>query len=108
MIFQNIQDHPTNRNKKVFFYKDSIHANYFENLLIEQKIEFEKQIDHEGDDTIYYGVRSSDFKQVQKLNYLTIGNFRKPFIADTMFRYLLISISLIVLILAIIGALVSD
>ncbi len=108
LVFQNIQDHPTNRNKKVFFFKDGAQADYFEQLINEQQIIYEKQIDKEGDHTIYFGIKTSDFKAVKKLNYLTIGHFRKPFIADTFFRYLLISISLIILTLAIIGSILSD
>ena len=104
----NFQDHPTNQNKKVFFFKQQEHANYFETMLIESKIEYEKQIDSEGDHAIYFGVRKTDFKLVQKLNYLTIGHFRKPFIPDKMFRYTIIVISLTVLSLAIIGAILSQ
>ena len=103
----NFQDHPTNRNKKVFFYRDTIQANYFEELLISEKIEFEKQVDEKGDQTIYFGVKITDFKAVQKINYLTIGRFRKPFISDVFFRYFVIIISLLVLTLAITGALLS-
>ena len=103
----NFQDHPTNRNKKVFFFKKAEHANYFEVMLIESKIDFEKQIDKEGDQTIYYGVKKNDFKAVQKINYLTIANFRKPFISDKFFRYLLIGISVFVVSLAILGAILS-
>jgi len=105
---QNFQDHPTNRNKKVFLFKETTHANYFENLLIKEEIEFEKQIDNDGDNTIYYGVKKGDFKATQKINYLTIGNFRKPFIPDKFFRFFLIIISFIVLGLAVIGAIVSN
>ncbi|MEQ8910637.1 MAG: hypothetical protein RIC95_15680 [Vicingaceae bacterium] len=93
---------------KVFFFRDPIHANHFELLLNEEKVEFEKQIDEEGDQTIYFGVKSSDFKRVQKLNYLTLGKFRKPFIPDRFFRFLLIAVSLLVLGLAFAGALLSE
>jgi len=104
----NFQDHPTNRNKSVFFFSDPIHANYFEVMLVESKIDFEKQIDSEGDQKIYYGIKKSDFSEVKKLNYLTLGHFRKPFIADKFFRYLLIIISILILGLAITGAIVSN
>lgn len=108
MILVNIKDHPTNRKKRVFFYKESEQADHFENLLIQEQLYFEKQIDTEGDQTIYFGVRSADFEKVKKLNYLTIGHFRKPFIPDKIFRTILIIVSLIVLGLAIAGALLSS
>ena len=94
----NFHDHPTNRNKKVFFFKQEAHANYFELLLKEQQLAYEKQIDEEGDRTIYFGVKISDFKMAKHLNYLTIGKFRKPFISDRFSRYLLITISIIIII----------
>lgn len=108
MILVNIKDHPTNQKKRVFFFKENEQADYFESLLKEQDLFFEKQIDVEGDQTIYFGVRSSDFERVKKLNYLTIGYFRKPFIPDRTFRILLIVISFLVLALAIAGAILSN
>lgn len=107
LSFVNFQDHPTNNNKKVFFFRTPEHAQHFEYLLVEEKVIFEKQIDKEGDLTIYYGVKTSDFKIAKKLNYLTIGKYRKPFISDVFFRYFVIVLSIIVLSVAIIGALVS-
>ncbi|MDA9312641.1 hypothetical protein OAD50_00140 [Vicingaceae bacterium] len=104
----NFQEHPTNRNLKVFFYSDTDHAVHFEGLLKEQSIEFEKQIDAEGDQKIYYGIHITHFNEVKRLNYLTIGKFRKKFIPDLFFRILLLTISILVLGLAITGALISD
>jgi hypothetical protein len=103
----NFQDHPTNTGKKVFFFKDRHQALHFENLLLEKKIVFEKQIDTEGDQTIYFGVKISDFKETKQLNYLTLGHFRKPFIPDRFARVLLIVFSLLVIALAIAGAILS-
>ena len=108
MIFVNINEHPTNSKKKVFFYKDIEHAHYFENLLRESKVKFEKQIDEEGDETIYFGINKGDFETVKRLNYLTIGHFRKPFIPDLYLRYFVIFISIIILGLAFTGAWLSN
>jgi hypothetical protein len=108
MIPVNINEHPTNRNKKVFYFKVHQHANYFENLLIEEKIVYEKQLDEEGDQTIYYGVRIADFEHAKRLNYLTIGKFRKPFIPDRSFRIILFLVSIIILGMAIAGAIISN
>ncbi len=104
----NFQDNPSNRKKKVFHFKNKEHALYFENLLIENKVEFEKQIDDEGDQRIYFGIHVSNFELAKKLNFLTIGHFREPFIPDTFFRYFLIIISIFVVGLSIVGALLSD
>ena len=107
-MFVNINDHPTNRNKMVFYFKDSNRATYFKNMLIEEKIQFETQTDTEGDQTIYFGVMKSDFERVKQLNYLTEAAFRKKFIPDPVFRYIVISISIIILGLAITGAILSN
>lgn len=104
----NINDHPTNQKMKVFYFRNPIHANHFEVLLKEEKVEFEKQIDKDGDQTIYFGVKSADFKKVKRLNYLTLGKFRKPFIPDKYFRLVVLVISIFVLGLAIVGAILSD
>lgn len=108
LSFINFQDHPTNRNKKVFYFHDEAHAKYFENLLKENDILFEQQVDTQGDNRIYYGVHIANFKNAKNLNYLTIGAFRKPFIADKFFRYFVIAISILILTLAIVGALLAD
>ncbi len=104
----NINDHPTNRKMKVFFYEDPSHAAHFENLLKESNVKYEFQIDEEGDRTIYFGVSTADFEKVKKLNYLTLGQFRKPFIPDRAFRIILIVISMTILLTAIVGAIVSS
>ena len=104
----NFQDHPTNRNKKVFYFHKQEQAAYFESLLQQESIVFEKQIDTKGDHRIYYGVHIGDFEKTKRLNYLTMGKFRKPFIPDVFFRYLLIVISIIVVGLGIAGAILSQ
>ncbi len=104
----NFQEHPTNRNVKVFFYTNLEHANHFESLLNDKSIEFEKQIDDQGDQRIYYGIHISHFNDAKHLNYLTIGKFRNKFIPDVFFRYLLITVSILVVGLSIAGALLSE
>ena len=107
LSFINFQEHPTNQNKKVFFFKNEKHSEVFEALLKENLIVFEKQIDHEGDKTIYFGVKKADFELAKKLNFITIGKFRKRFIPDKTFRILILGLSILLIALAIIGAFVS-
>ncbi|MFT6948390.1 MAG: hypothetical protein ACJARP_002823 [Vicingaceae bacterium] len=104
----NFQDHPTNRNTKVFYFSKTEHASHFENLLAERNVTFEKQIDSDGDQRIYYGIHISKFDIAKNLNYLTIGKFRNKFIPDLFFRYFLIIISIIVVGLGIVGGLLAD
>jgi len=103
----NFQEHPTNIRKKVFFYEQEEHARHFEDLLQKENIRFEKQIDHQGDRKIYFGISIVDFEKVKKLNYITIGKFRKKFIPDTALRWFVIVISIFVIGLAFIGLILS-
>ncbi len=103
----NFQDHPTNRNKMVFHFKDAEHATHFQLQLNEHKIKYERQVDEEGDKRIYFGVMKSDYKEAKRLNYLTYGHFRKPFITEPFFKYLLLIVTLTAVFLAFMGAYVS-
>ncbi len=107
-MFINIKDHPSKKNVQVFHYQSPEHANHFESMLNENQIPFEKQQDVEGDQQIYFGIAKPYFEQAKKLNFLTLGHFRKPFIPDPFFKYFLLIISAIVLGLAIAGAIVSQ
>lgn len=100
----NYQDHPTNRNKMVFFFKDPEHAVYFQKLLNDHKIKHERQVDEEGDGRVYFGVMKGDFKLAKRLNFLTYGHFREPFITVPFFKYLLLTVTITAVVLAIYGA----
>lgn len=104
----NINDHPTNRNKKVFFFQRKELAEHFELELQRNNIVYEKQIDTEGDQTIYIGIRKNDFALARHLNYLTYGKFRKPMIQSAYFRYLLVIVFVVCIILACIGAIIAN
>lgn len=104
----NINDHPTNRNKKVFFFRRKDLADHFEHALQRNNIIYERQVDTEGDHTIYIGVKKSDFTMARHLNYLTHGEFRKPMIEWAFFRYLLVIVFIVCVILAIIGAVIAN
>jgi len=101
----NQTDHPKDPHKTAYFFKQNEHANYFESLLIEHKIKFEKHIEEEIN---YFIVRRSDENITKNLNYLCIGKFRKPFIPDKMIGYVMIVISLLIIGMAITGAIVSN
>lgn len=106
MLFTHINygDHPTNRNKMVFHFKVKEHADYFENLLNQNHIKFESQTDVEGDGKIYYGVLKTDYTKAKELNFITFGHFRKPFINDPFFKYFIVIITVLAIVIGIIGA----
>jgi len=104
LTYINFEDHPTNRNKMVFHFKEAEHADYFQNLLNENRIKHERQVDEDDNGRVYFGVMKSDFKLAKRLNYLTYGHFRDPFITVPFFKYLLLIVTITAVTLAIYGA----
>ena len=99
---KNYSDHPTVPGVKVFFFRDHEQGNYFETLLIENKIGFEKDVDRE-EDMIFFGIKRNDFDKTLNLNYLSYSKHREPFIPNPIFRYSLIAFIMLVLVFAMIG-----
>ena len=100
----NHRDHPTNKAYKVFFFRSIEQANYFESLLQNENIKFEKDSeDTEKGELFLFGIRKSDLKIVSKLNLLTIGKYRKPIFPHPIIKYIVILFILIVTILIIIS-----
>ena len=107
--FTNWRTHPTQKKYRVIFYKTAQEAAYFETLLVEHRIVFERG----EDETSYkarflFAVSKDDMEVVKRLNNITIGRYRKKFIPNTYFRLVLIAISLAVLAIAIIGAILNS
>lgn len=94
----NWRKHPTRKGYEVFFYKTIEEGNFLENLLIEEKIFFEKFIDEEQDHDrkVMIAVKTGDTPRVQKLNHLVLGKYRKPFIPFKGLRFALVALFFIV------------
>lgn len=103
-LIGNFWDHPTNFNYTVFTFKAKEQADYFEELLLENQIWFEKHVE---DTQSYFGVRNSDKKKATNLNYLTFAKFRTFMIPHKGLRYLMVAFGLGILMLALIGYLLS-
>lgn len=102
--FTNWRDHPTRKKYLVFFFKTESESNFFQSLLIEQKIWFEKGDNEESEKAKYlFAINKDDLHKVKKLNNLTIGKYRKPFMPNRVFKYAVMVISFTILILAIVG-----
>lgn len=102
--FTNYRIHPTQKNYNVFHFARADQAQFFENLLIEQKIEFERHDERKDNGMVYYfGVKKKYFKQVEKLNNMAIGQYRSKFIANSGMRWIIIIIGMLALTLAIVG-----
>lgn len=100
----NWRKHPTESQYWIFFYNSLEEGDYLEKLLKENSIWYEKSTDQDSNrHKSMFAVRNRDIKEVRHLNNLTIGKFRKPFIANKMLRFLLLVVSFVVLGLGIIG-----
>ncbi len=100
----NHKDHPTNKAYKVFFFYNEEKANYFEASLNERKIYFERGEENSNRGLVYlFGIRKTDNKVVQKLNYEAIGKFRDPIIKPHWGRISIYALCLLVIIFAIIS-----
>ena len=100
----NHKDHPTNKAYKIFFFYKKNQADYFKSKLEEEAIFFEYDEDVNKKGNIFlFGIRKTDNLKVSELNYITLGNFRDPFIKQKWAQYLVILLSLFILIFAIIS-----
>ncbi|MFN3916690.1 MAG: hypothetical protein ACK4K0_03010 [Flavobacteriales bacterium] len=100
----NYRDHPENNIYKVFFFYRPDMATYFEALLIEHKISYQKDTEENGDKSYtLFAVRKNDLKLAMRLNYLTMGKYRKPFIGNTAFKVILLFFTLLVVAIALVG-----
>lgn len=107
--FTNKLKHPTNRTITVYRFYVREQAEYFGELLVDAQIEYEAQIDEEDErKPMYFGVKRIHERKVDKLNYTALGRGRPKFVASSQLRWIIIGISIITLLLAIIGAIVSN
>ncbi len=104
----NYFDHPTRPGYTVFKFFEKQRATYFEELLKEQNIWYESSLEENNEKNIYlFGVRKGDEKKALKANYLVSGKYRKPTISNLYVRLIIFTISLTLIVLAILGALKS-
>jgi len=104
MNVTNSQDHPSNQMYKVFHFKMEEQAAYFKELLNEKNIRFESDQEIAKNETVYlFGIHKTDLDAVNKLNYLVIGKFRKPFISNAAFKWFVLLLGASVLALALVG-----
>ncbi len=107
--FTNWRTHPTQKKYRVIFYKTAQEAAYFETLLVEHRIVFERGEDESSHKARFlFAVSKDDMEVVKRLNNITIGRYRKKFIPNIYFRLVVIVISITVLAIAILGAILNS
>ncbi len=100
----NYRDHPTNPTYMVFFFHNKNAADSFEELLLINVVDFERAREDEGRERHLFGVKKTEFHKAEKLNYEAIGRHRQKFIGNRFLRIAVLFFTLVVLLLAIIGA----
>lgn len=118
----NYKDHPTDNRYKVFNFNTKAEADYFEKLLKEKNIWFEKDEEEVEDKAVInlipaegktinmylFAIKQRDFDKVQKINYLVSAKFRQPTIKNKYLRLGLLIFFFFVLALGIIGYLKAN
>lgn len=109
MSLVNHQIHPTREGYMVFHFKNSLHAQTFQDLLTERSLFYERFDEDRGSEQIqWFGVREQDFDEIEVLNYKVKGLHRKPMIKDKMIRYIIVGLGLLIILIAIIGGIMSN
>ncbi|MGV6861612.1 MAG: hypothetical protein ACWA41_07555 [Putridiphycobacter sp.] len=118
----NYKDHPTDNRFKIFNFNSLDEANYFETLILDKRIKFEKDTEEvENKSTInlvpsngemmtmyLFAVDQRDFEKAQQANFLVSAKFRKPTINNKFIKWTLLLVFLGSLIFALIGYFISN
>ena len=104
----NHKEHPSNKAYKVFFFYSKQESDYFKFLLEENNIFYEQDTDKTKRGSIYlFGIRKTDLKKVGKLNYATLGKFRKPIFANKKLKYFILVLGVFILLITFISYLMN-
>ncbi|MDQ3192260.1 MAG: hypothetical protein M3Q58_11770 [Bacteroidota bacterium] len=106
--FTNYRVHSSKNDFMVFHFDHRDQALFFEELLNQNSVFFEKHIENEKKFLVYFGVKKFDFQKVNELNNESNRRFRKPFISDKYLRYTVLSLFLIMIVLALTGMVVTS
>jgi|GEM_PF-1948661 len=101
--YANFEPHHKQRNYTVFYFYAKDHADYFEALLLENEIPFERG---SGQDMVrrhLIGVHRSHQEKAENLNDQVGNYYRKPFLGTNRFRNFVLIFTFIVLTLALMG-----
>ncbi len=101
--YRNYENHQQQRQYVVFYFYAKEHADYFESLLIEAEMTYERGA---GKDLLrrhLFGIHKNQLERAKELNDQTGNFFRKPFLADDMMRYMVLIITIAAVLLGLWG-----
>lgn len=88
----------------VYEYHKKTHADYFQQLLEDRNVEFERYLDTESEQQrILFGIEKRYQRESNKSNYLTHAKFRRPFIKSKFWGFLLVLVTFLIIALAVVG-----
>ncbi|MBX7093096.1 MAG: hypothetical protein K1X56_00120 [Flavobacteriales bacterium] len=100
----NYYDHPSDENYIVVHYLKEEQSKLFKSYLEEEKISFEDFVDTDGANPIYlFAIHRRHRRKIEHLNFLTLGKTRSPFVPNKTFRWFLILLFFLIIILSLIG-----
>jgi len=100
----NYSDHPVRVGYTVFKFYEKERAVYFKTLLEKDNIWFESSEENEEQYIHFFGIRKADHKKALHKNYLVSAKYRKRIIANRYLGWAIIIISMLLITLAIVGA----
>ncbi len=100
----NYSDHPTRIGYVVFRFHKKERSDHFNELLNAKNIPFEFSFEKEHE-LYLFGVKKGDFKKASQANYLVSAKYRNKIIPNKYFRWGIILFGILMVLLAIIGAL---
>lgn len=101
--YKNFETHAHQRAYIVFYFYARDPADYFESLLIEHEIPYERGQAKDLLKRHLIGVHRNHQIKAEELNDLTGNFFRKPFLGTIKLRNVVLIFTLVIIILALIG-----
>jgi hypothetical protein len=101
--YANFEPHERQRNFTVFYFYAKDHADYFEALLLEEGIPFERGFGKDMLRRHLFGIHRKYQSKAEELNDEVGNYYRKPFLGEKSFRNFVLIFTLSAIILALLG-----
>ncbi|HKL03715.1 MAG TPA: hypothetical protein VJ911_08570 [Cryomorphaceae bacterium] len=108
VVYKNFETHHKQRSFVVFYFYAKDPADYFEALLIENDIPYERGSGKDLMRRHLIGIHKSHQAKAEELNNETGNFFRKPFLGNQQTKYAVLIFTLGAIIIALIGYLVKN
>jgi len=106
--FLNYHKDPNDRSRWVFYYKDRLAGENFEQLCKENGLAFKKLTDPEKPEILYFSFPKALFDQAQILNAEAMGKNPKSFIPDKGLRIFTMILFIVMVAFALTGYIVTQ